>query len=119
MAPLYDRLGGGEGIRRIVDDVMAAHLANPLIKARFEGIADLGHAKDMACAFFCAGSGGTEAYTGRDMLTAHRHMNISEQEYLAAVDDVLGALDKNGLGQDVRSEVLAILYSLKDQIIRV
>ena len=28
---LYQRLGGDEGIARLVDDVIAAHLANPLV----------------------------------------------------------------------------------------
>ena len=46
-------------------------------------------------------------------------MNISEQEYLAVMDDIIGAMDKYGLGQDTKKDVIAILYSLKDQIIRV
>lgn len=119
MATLYERLGKGDGIRRIVDHTMAAHLANPVIKSRFEGIKDLDHAKAMAWGFFCAGSGGPEPYAGRDMREAHRHMNISEQEYLAGCDDILLALDKSGMDQETRKDVLAILYSLKDDIIRV
>ncbi|OZA30122.1 MAG: group 1 truncated hemoglobin, partial [Hydrogenophilales bacterium 17-61-9] len=60
-----------------------------------------------------------ETYTGRDMRTAHKGMNISEQEYVAVVDDILGAMDKNNLGADEKKDVLAILYSLKGDIIRV
>jgi len=41
-----------------VDDVMTAHLANPVIKTRFENIKDLDRAKKMARDFFGAGSGG-------------------------------------------------------------
>lgn len=33
---LYERLGGKEGITSIVDDVIAAHMANPAISAIFE-----------------------------------------------------------------------------------
>ena len=55
---LYDRLGRFDGITRIVDDVMDAHLANPLIRTRFEASQDLDHAKKMAVEFFCAGCGG-------------------------------------------------------------
>ena len=50
---LYERLGRKDGITRIVDDVMAAHLANPLVKARFGSIEDMGHAKTTATEFFC------------------------------------------------------------------
>ncbi len=112
MDSLYVRLGKKEGIARIVSDVMAAHLANPAVKTRFENIKDMEHAKRMATEFFCAGCGGPETYTGRDMLTTHRGMNISEQEYIAVMDDILGALEKNGIEQQMRNEVVAILYSM-------
>lgn len=116
---LYQRLGGADGISRIVDDVMAAHLGNPIVKARFESITDMEHAKRMACEFFCAGAGGPEAYTGKDMLTAHKGMNISEQEYLEVMDDTVNAMNRNAIDAGTINEVVAILYSLKGNIIRV
>lgn len=118
-ASLYDRLGGAKGIARIVDDTMAAHFKNPVIKARFENIKDVERAKRMAREFFCAGAGGPEDYTGKDMVSAHKGMNISEQEYLAAMDDIVDALSKNQIADDAVKDVIAILYSLKGQIIRV
>jgi hypothetical protein len=33
---LYDRLGAASGIAKLVDDVVDAHLNNPLVKTRFE-----------------------------------------------------------------------------------
>lgn len=116
---LYTRLGGADGIAGLVDDVMAAHLTNPLVKTRFENIKDLDRAKKMAREFFCAGAGGPETYTGKDMLAAHKGMNISEQEYLAVTDDIVGAMVKHKLSEDTKKDVIAILYSLKDAIIRV
>ena len=116
---LYQRLGGSEGMKRLVNDVVAAHLSNPLVKTRFENVKDLDHLKRMACEFFSAGSGCPEPYTGKDMLTAHRGMNISEQEYLAVTDDIVGAMNKNDIDEDSKKDVIAILYSLKSDIIRV
>ncbi len=49
---LYQRLGGAEGMARLVDDVVAAHLSNPIVKTRFENVKDLDHLKKMACEFF-------------------------------------------------------------------
>jgi hemoglobin len=121
VATLYQRLGGRPRIETIVNDVVANHLANPVIAPRFaaldaERLAKLkGHALD----FFCMGSGGSEQYAGRDMRTAHKGMNINEQEFVAALDDILGALDKNGVAQQEKHEVLAILYSLKGDVVRV
>ena len=116
---LYQRLGGADGIARLVDDVIAAHLENPLVKSRFENIEDMEHAKRMAREFFCAGSGGPEPYTGKDMLAAHKGMNISEQEYLAVMDDIVGAMNKHKLDEGTKNDVIGILYSLKGNIIRV
>ena len=116
---LYDRLGQFDGITRIVGDVMDAHLANPVVQTRFQNIKNLDHAKKMAAEFFCAGCGGPQPYTGRDMLATHKGMNISEQEYLAVMDDILGALKKNEIDAGTCNEVTAVLYSLKGQIIRV
>lgn len=116
---LYERLGGADGIARLVDDAVDAHLSNPIVKTRFANAKDIEHAKRMSREFFCAGSGGPESYTGKDMLTTHKGMNISEQEFLAVVDDILGAMDKNKLGENEKKDVLAILYSLKGEIIRV
>lgn len=116
---LYERLGGEDGISALVDDVLDAHLNNPLVKTRFENAEDLERARRMSVQFFCAGSGGPQEYTGKDMLTTHKGMNISEQEFIAVVDDILDAMDNHDLGEDVKKDVLAILYSLKDEIIRV
>lgn len=118
-ASLYHRLGAADGIGRLVEDIVAAHLVNPLVRTRFENVKDLGHLKRMACEFFAAGAGGPEPYTGRDLLATHKGMNISEQEYLAVMDDIVGAMEKNKLGEDARKDVIAILYALKGQVIRV
>ena len=116
---LYDRLGRFDGITRIVHDVMENHLANPAIRTRFEATKDLDHAKKMAVEFFCAGCGGPEPYTGRDLVLTHRGMNISEQEFVTVIDDAMAALDTNGIDPATRNEVLAILWSLKGEVIRV
>ena len=67
--------------------------------------------------FFVAGSGGPVVYTGRDMPMTHRGMNINEAEYIATIDDILKVLREHGIDDDTRKDVLAILYSLKEQII--
>ncbi len=118
---LYVRLGGAKRIAAIVDDSVEMHLKNPLIKSRFENLgADrIRIAKQHATEFFCAGSGGPEKYTGKDMVAAHKGMNINEQELIAAIDDILAAMAKHGAGQQECNDVVAILYSLKGQVVRV
>jgi hemoglobin len=115
---LYVRLGGQDGIAAIVEDIWTNHTINPAIKQRYEA-SDPENVKRLVREFFGAGIGGPETYTGKDMLAAHKGMNISDKEFVAVVDDVLGALDKNGVGQKERDEVLSILYSMKGDIVHV
>lgn len=118
---LYDRLGRKEGIRRLVDDIVTAHMENPIIKARFlpyaEQPARLATVKKHLCQFMASGTGGPDHYEGKSMPEAHRGMNISEKEYVAAIDDILGVMHDHALGERTRNDVLAILYSLKEEII--
>jgi len=51
------------------------------------------------------------------MLTAHAEMNISDMEFNAVVDDVLKAFEMHNVGKKERDEILAILWSVKDQVV--
>lgn len=117
---LFERLGGTPGITKIVDDVVDAHMKNPVINARFipyqeqpERVAVI---KQHTIEFFSAGSGGQVEYTGKDMTSSHTGMNISAAEYMAAMDDVLQVLTQHNVDEESKKEVLAILWSLKGMI---
>lgn len=120
---LFDRLGRSSGIERIADEVAGRHLANPAIAARFRPYLEqpekLQALKEHLARFLEAGSGGPQRYAGRDMRTTHRGMNISPAEYMAAIDDILGALAHVGLDEQTRTDVLAIAWSLKGDIVQV
>lgn len=115
---LYERLGGTEGITQIANDVVDLHLKNPAIATRYEA-ADPVKLKNLAATFFITGTGGPAVYEGRDMITTHKHMNISHQEFMAVCDDALEALQMNGIGQREQEEVLFVFYSMRNEIIGV
>lgn len=118
---LFDRLGGNTGITEIVDAVVEAHMSNPSIKTRFLYLKDqpekLSIIKKHTIDFFSAGSGASVTYSGRDMVTTHKGMNLSPAEYMYAVDDILTVLNEQNIDDSSKAEVLAILWSLKDMII--
>ena len=115
---LYERLGGPERIASIANDAVDQHLKNPVVNARYKQ-SDIPHVKRLAFEFFAMGTGGPETYTGRNMLDTHRGMNISEQEFMEVVDDILNALEMNNIKQKEKDEVLAILFSMRKEIVRV
>ena len=65
-----------------------------------------------------SGTGGGTEYKGRDMVGAHNGLNISEAEFLSAIDDILFVLDANKVDRVSRNELLATLYSMKDAVIK-
>ena len=122
-ASLFERLGGTPGINAIVEDIVAQHMQNPAISARFRPYLEtpdkLQVTKKHLCAFLEAGSGGTAQYAGRSMLDTHRGMNINEAEYMAATDDILAVLRKHRMDEQTQKDVLAIAWSLKGEILHV
>ena len=106
------------GISNIASDVVDNHLVNQSIATRFAN-SDVAKLKNAAATFFIAGTGGPDVYKGKDMLSAHKGMNISALEFMAVLDDALAALQKNNIAQREQEEVLFVLYSMRAQIVLV
>ena len=114
---LYERIGGEPKARAIVEDIWNNHSDNPIVKDRFAN-SDPAYVKQLVFEIFAVATGATDVeYTGKDMKAAHAGMNISEMEFNAVVDDVLKACETNGLSQEEQNEILAILWSVRKQIV--
>ncbi|MGE0601730.1 MAG: group 1 truncated hemoglobin [Dehalococcoidia bacterium] len=113
---LYERLGGGERLRLLVGDIVDAHLQNPGIRTRFEAF-DPAAMKQGAFQFFAQAMGGPEVYNGRGLVETHRGMNVNEQEFVQATDDVLGVLQKHSVGPQEQMEILAAFFAMKEQVL--
>lgn len=74
---LYQRLGGAERIAAILEESIDRHAVNPLLAPRLRG-KDLPRLKELGMQFLRAG------------------MDLSEQELLAAIDDVVATLNAQG-----------------------
>jgi len=118
---LYDRLGGEEGISSIIDDAVAMHSENPVVAARFLPYSEqperLAEIKQHFVEFVSVGTGGSQEYTGRDMVTAHQGMNISPAEFMAVVDDLMIVLDQHQIDEQSKKDMLYISWSLKGMIV--
>lgn len=120
MSTLYARLGAADGIAGLVDDIVDAHLKNPVIQARYQPLARdperFEQAKRHLRDFLGAGTGGPEQYQGRDMIETHRGMNVSAAEYMAAMDDIMNTLEAHDIDEQTRKDVLFIAWSIKGEI---
>ncbi|MBS0251648.1 MAG: group 1 truncated hemoglobin [Proteobacteria bacterium] len=113
---LYERLGGRSKIEAFVEALWMNHTSNPQIKQRYQN-SDPVTVKRLVTEMCCAGFGGPEAYSGKDMVSAHKGMNINEVEFVSVCDDILDALIKCDVDRRERDEILGIVYSLKPEII--
>lgn len=115
---LFERLGGIEGITNIASDLIDNDVANKATATRFAK-SDIPKLKNTAATFIISGTGGPNVYKGKDVLSAHKGMNISAVEFMATLDNALAALNKNNIGQREQEEFLFILYSMRSQVVLV
>ena len=113
---LYTRLGGKPAITAVVDDFIGNVAADSRINGRFAN-ANIPHLKMELVDQICAASGGPCTYTGKDMMTAHRGMNIRGPEFDALVEDLVKTLDKFKVPAKEKGELLGALGPLKPAIV--
>lgn len=119
---LYERLGGAYAIATVVDTFIEKLLvndtlnANPAISAARAHVPKAG-LKFHVTALVCQVTGGPQAYSGRSMKDAHRHLNITENEWDAMVHDFVEVLDQFKVPKAEQAELLTIVGSTKRDIV--
>jgi len=114
--PLYVRLGEVDGVHALTTEVIRLHSINPDFQ-RFWGDID----EEMLIAnlddFISTGTGGPKGYEGRDMPSAHAHLELSNADFLSAGGDVMAGMQNLGYGEEEIQEFVCILVSMKDLVI--
>ena len=115
---LYERLGGKEAITAVVDEFVGRAAADTRINKKF-GMTDVARLKAQLVDQICFATGGPCQYTGRDMKSTHLHMGVTEGEFNALVEDLVGALDKFNVPAAEKNELLGLLGPMKSDIVEV
>jgi hemoglobin len=113
---LYDRLGGQPAVTAVVDDFVGNVAADSRINGFFART-DIPRLKKNLVDQICQGTGGPCTYTGRDMRTAHKGMNITDAQFNALVEDLVKTLDKFKVPDKEKGELLGVLGPMKPQIV--
>jgi hemoglobin len=114
--PLYFRLGEVDGVHALTTEVVRLHSINPDFE-RFWGDIDEARLIKNLDDFISTGTGGPQGYQGRDMPTAHAHLELSGADFLSAGGDVIAGMQNLGYGEDEIQEFVCILVSMKDLVI--
>jgi hemoglobin len=116
---LYQRLGGREAIKGVVDDFVANLVADPRVNSRFKELKpeQVFKLQTNLADQICDATGGPCAYLGRDMKTVHKGMGITEAEWNATVEDLVKSLDKFKVPKKEQQELIAALAPMKKDIV--
>jgi hemoglobin len=115
---LYERLGGNEAITAVVDDFVARCAADGRINGKFART-DIPRLKKNLVDQVCEAAGGPCTYSGRDMRQTHDGMSVTGGEFEALVADLVATLDKFGVGEAEKSELLSALAPMRSDIVEV
>ncbi len=132
---LFDRLGGEEGISKIVDDFVPRAINDPRVNWQRKGIKGGGifnrkqstpgndtppnvdSLKKHIVQFFALATGGPTLYEGKEIKSAHAGMKITNAEFDAVIGDLKASLDRLQIPNKEQKECLAIAESTRPQIV--
>lgn len=113
---LYKRLGGHDTLVAIVDAWVTGMTGDRRVSAMFANI-DVPHMRALLVDKLCQLTGGPCAYSGRDMHRAHAGLGITEPAFDAVIEDLEAALRKFRVGEREQRDLVALLRSLKQEIV--
>lgn len=125
---LYDRLGGVDAVTLVVDQFIANVAVNPDIERTFKPLLEevnrLGGSSPKLASLrnnlidqMCEAAGGPQVYRGKDMITAHKGMSITAEEFNSMAKDLSDAIDKFNVPTNEKNELMAVIASLQPQIV--
>lgn len=116
---LYQRVGGYDALAAVVDDFIGRLVGDKRFEKFFTGFSNDSkkrirqHLLDQ----LCVATGGPCVYMGRDMKTTHAGLGLTDADWDAAVKHLTASFDKFKVPEKEKGELLAIVSSLKKDIV--
>ena len=116
---LFTRLGGREGIGRLVAGLYERLHADPRINGFWKGHSDDSNARELQSVidFVCQEAGGPVLYGGRDMQTSHEGLIITRRDWEVFSEHSRSILTDLGIPEREEQEVLAWFETFKQLVI--
>lgn len=115
-SPLYDELGGAEGVASIVRGLLDRALVDPATRRSFAET-KRERLEKLLVQQICQLSGGGCRYEGDDMRRVHEGLDITEAEFTALVAQLREACDDAGVPLAAKNRLLALLAPMKRDIV--
>jgi hemoglobin len=113
---LYQQLGGSDGIRALVQNLLQRSLDDRRIAHHFADT-DMERLEQKLVEQLCELSGGPCRYSGDTMEQVHGGFNISEGDFNALVENLQLAMAERGIAEGAQNRLLALLAPMRQQVI--
>jgi len=119
-ASLYQRLGGRDGISRIIDDFVNGFSSSAQLRQQNPRIALASGRlnKSRVTDFVCKYVGGPCEYKGRSLKQVHGPIGITEADWAIGAEELLKALNRQGVSKADQDEFLPMIVRLKPDIVQ-
>lgn len=115
--PLYLQLGGPQAIETVTDRTMDRVASDPRTKRSFDGI-KMPFLKKSVAAYICKVADGPCVYEGETMANSHAKSNISGAEFDIMVTVLREELDRAGVTDAAKNELLRRLAPTRRDIVK-
>jgi len=113
---IYEKIGGDAAVDAAVDIFYKKVLSDDRISHFFESVDMAGQIQKQK-SFLTMAFGGPNAYTGKDMREAHKHMNLTEEHFGAVAEALVGTLEELDVPKDIIGEIVNVALSVKDDVL--
>ncbi len=114
--PLYQQLGGVEGIEAVSRAMLQRMSTDPRTKRTFDGI-NLRTLSASLAAHLCKVADGPCVYEGETMRNAHADLGLGGSEFETVVQILREELDRAGISQGAKNELLRRLAPSRRDIV--
>jgi len=113
---LYERLGGREGIRAVVDDFYDALADDSQVGVFFEDV-KLEKLRQVQTDFLCEAAGGPESYDDEPVREAHADVPLEPSDVRQAVAVLRETLESHGVTESDTEAVVEVIAAHKKDLV--
>ena len=113
---LYERIGAQDGIATVVDGFLGKVGADDRVNGRFADT-DMPKLRGLLIEQVCEATGGPCKYSGKNMLDAHKGMNITEAEFGIIAAHFAAAMSDAGVSVEDNGTIMGVLAGMYDDIV--
>jgi hemoglobin len=114
---LLQELGGRDAVEAVVAGFYERVMADAQLAPYFRNVSMSRLHQHQVDFFVAALGGGTDIYKGKDMVTAHRGLNITDQAFDAVAGHLVATLKSLGVGQGHIDQVIGLIAPLRSVVV--